>query len=402
MPGQANRSRWIFIFVFTLVLSLAPARALALTPQAGTTYYVSSSVGDDNNDGLSESKPFATIGKVNGLALQPGDRVYLRCGDTWRAERLVITRSGSSGLPITFSSYPAGCTNQPELAGTQPIAGWSTYGTNIYQADLAAGANADKFGYGVNQLFRDGKRLRLGRWPNLEAGDGGYSTIDAQPSGTQISDAALPAGDWKGAVAHIRGMRWYILNRQVTGNSGTTLSVGSALDCWGGCSGWGYFLNNHLLTLDREGEWFYDAASGRVYLYTHGGRPADGQVEGSAILEDDDRSWGAVQLGEDLWDAIAYVTVDNLAMRGWFRHGIATPTNLHPYENHDVILTHNTIEDVDGIGINLATWVWEAGDGRPDGWRGGYNHTVSGNTIERANRMGINNYSAPKTATASG
>lgn len=397
MSGQARIFRWIFILMITLVAPLAPGRTAALAPQAGTTYYVSSSAGNDSSDGLSENKPFATISKVNNLALQPGDRVSLRCGDVWRSDPLVITRSGSSGQPITFTSYPAGCANQPVLSGTQPIAGWSAYRANIYQADLSAGSNAGKFGFGVNQLFRNGQRLRLGRWPNLDAGDGGYSTIDAQPSGTQISDNQLPAGDWKGAVAHIRGMRWYILNRQVTGSSGTTFSLGAALDCWDGCSGWGYFLNNHLATLDQEGEWFYDATAKRVYLYTSRGAPADGQVEGSVILQDDDRSWGAVQLGKDLWDSIAYVSVDNLAIQGWFRHGIATPTNLHPYENHDVSLTNNTIADVDGIGINLATWVWEAGDGRPDGWRGGYNHTVSGNTIQRANRMGINTYTRNST-----
>jgi hypothetical protein len=397
MPGYARILSRISILIFTLAAPLAAGRAAALAPQAGTTYYVSSSAGSDSNTGLSEGEPFATLSKVNSLALQPDDRVLLRCGDVWRTDPLVITRSGSSGNPITFTSYPAGCANRPELSGTQPIAGWSAYSANIYRADLSAGANAGKFGYGVNQLFRDGQRLTLGRWPNLGAGDGGYATIDAQPSASQFRDDGLPAVNWSGAVAHIRGMRWYILNRQVTGNSGTTLSVGAALDCWGGCSGWGYFLNNHLATLDQEGEWYYDAATQQVYLYTSSGLPSDGQVEGTVILRNDDRSWGAVQLGEDLWEAIAYVTADNLAIQGWFRHGIATPTNLHPYENHDVVLSNNAIADVDGIGVNLAAWVWDAGDGRPDGWRGGYNHTVSGNTIERANRMGINTYTRHST-----
>ncbi len=73
---------------------------------AGTTYYVSSSLGDDHNDGLSQSTPFATVSKVNGLALQPGDQVLFRCGDVWRADPLLLTRSGSSGQPITFPGSP--------------------------------------------------------------------------------------------------------------------------------------------------------------------------------------------------------------------------------------------------------------------------------------------------------
>ena len=66
--------------------------------------------------------------------------------------------------------------------------------------------------------------------------------IDSQPADNQIQDAGLPAEDWSGAVAHIRGMRWYILNRQVTGSSGTTLTLGANADCWGAdCSRLGLF-----------------------------------------------------------------------------------------------------------------------------------------------------------------
>jgi hypothetical protein len=45
----------------------------------------------------------------------------------------------------------------------------------------------------------------------------------------------------------IRGMRWYILNRQITANCCKTPSLGATKDSWGGnCKGWSYFLNNHL------------------------------------------------------------------------------------------------------------------------------------------------------------
>lgn len=380
------------VWSIVLLLSLALAGATPVQGlQSGTTYYVAND-GDDGNDGLTPDTAFATIGKVNALDLQPGDSVLFTCGDAWRAEMLIITRSGAAGEPIVFGSYPADCADQPLLSGAQPISGWINHSGYIYVADLSAGENADRFGFGVNQLFRGGQRLPMGRWPNLDAGDAGYSTIDAQPAGNQIADNELPAGDWAGAIAHVKGMRWYILNRQVSDRAGQTLTLGANADCWDGCTGWGYFLNNHFNTLDREGEWYYDAASHHIYLYTTGGIPPDGQVEGSVVLMDDDRSWGGITLGEDLWDAVSYIIVENLAVRGWFRHGIATPTNLHPYENHDVVLRNNTISDVDGIGINLATWVWDAGDGRPDGWRGGHNHTVSGSVIERANHMGINTY----------
>ncbi len=379
------------LLALVLLAILVCGAALPLSVQGAAVIYYVSNDGDDGHDGLSPGNAWATIGRVNAADLQPGDQVLFACGDEWRGEVLTLTTSGQAGSPITIGSYPEGCVDKPVLSGAQPITGWSQHSGNLYVAELGAGDNVGRFPHGANQLFRGEQRLLLGRWPNLDEGDAGYSTIDGQPAGNQITDSQLPAGDWTGAVAHIRGMRWYILNREVSGRSGQTLTLGHDADCWGGCSGWGYFLNNHLNTLDREGEWYYDAATQRVYLYTNGSAPADGEIEGSAILIDDDRSWGGVTLGEDLLgQGISYVVVENLDLRRWWRHGIALPTNFAHYEPHHLTLRHNDIRDVDGIGINLSTWVWDAWDGRPDGWRGGYALTVSGNRIEVANRMGLN------------
>jgi uncharacterized repeat protein (TIGR01451 family) len=378
----------LFLILLATLLPLAvlPAAVRAVA----TTYYVSND-GDDGQDGRSPDNAWATVGRVNAAGLQPGDRVLFACDDEWQGEMLKLTASGQEGSPITIGSYPEGCADKPVLSGAQPIAGWAHHSGNLYVADLGAGANAGHFPHGTNQLFRGEQRLPHGRWPNPDEGDAGYATIDGQPVANQITDDQLPAGDWTGAVAHIRGMRWYILNREVSGQAGQTLILGHDAECWGGCGGWGYFLNNHLNTLDREGEWYYDAATQRIYLYT-GGAPSDVEIEGSAILlVDDDRSWGGVTLGEDLLgQGISYVVVENLDLRRWWRHGIALPTNFAHYEPHHLTLRDNDIRDVDGIGINLATWVWDAWDGRPDGWRGGYDLTVSGNQIEVANRMGIN------------
>jgi hypothetical protein len=396
--------------IFTLALLVAclstgpivPASASIPDPASGVTYYVSSSGGSDGYDGLSQGKPFATVSKVNSLDLQPGDQVLFKCGDTWRADPLYVIGSGSAGQPITFGAYPAGCPNLPILSGAQPISSWAAYSGNIYQTDLSAGANAGKFAYGVNQLFRGDARLVLGRWPNLDSPDGGYSVIDGS-SGSSITDNELPSGNWDGAVAHIKGMRWYILNRQVASSSGKTLNLGAANDCWGACTGWGYFLNNNLNTLDQDGEWYYDTNSHKVYLFSVSGAPPNGQIEGSVILKDDNRAWGGVTLGDDLMgDGPAYITVGNLVLRRWFRDGIAIPTNFAHYEPHHLVIQNNLIQDVDSTGIHLATWVYDAQDGRPSDWRGGYNLTVNGNTIERANRMGIDLYSRESTFSGNG
>ncbi|MCL2158710.1 MAG: hypothetical protein FWH48_04805 [Oscillospiraceae bacterium] len=46
-------------------------------------FYVSSSGGDDGNDGLSPEKPWKTLEKVSGYMFMPGDRIYLKAGDVW-------------------------------------------------------------------------------------------------------------------------------------------------------------------------------------------------------------------------------------------------------------------------------------------------------------------------------
>jgi hypothetical protein len=105
-----------------LVVLIAAALPMSASPTA-VTYYVSSSSGNDTNNGLSEAAPFATVTKVNALNLQPGDRVLFKCGDVWRAQQLILSKSGTELAPIVFSSYPADCINKPSLSGSRPIGG---------------------------------------------------------------------------------------------------------------------------------------------------------------------------------------------------------------------------------------------------------------------------------------
>ena len=383
--------------IYTPLLLMAILSFVLMTPAyaAGTTYYVSSSGGNDLNNGLSGATPFATIAHVNGLNLQPGDSVLFKCGDIWRAETLAITDSGTAGNPITIGSYPANCPNKPILSGAQPVSGWAVHAANIYVADLSAGANAGKFPAGINQLFQNDARLPMGRWPNLDAnGNGGYATIDAH-AGNTLTDNELPSLNWSGARAHIKGMRWYILNRSVTGSSGATLTLNAFPDCWGGsCQNWGYFLNNHLNTLDQEGEWHYDQATNRLYLYTAGGSPAN--IEGSVIIDGADEGFhGGIIVGRYLFEAIHYVTIDNLEVRRWFDNGISTPRNLETEDNSYLTIRHVDIRDVDNAGIFFATWVWNAGAN--SGWRGGRNILVENSLIDRANHIGINSYTTNST-----
>ncbi len=120
-------SRKLFYPLFLISLIDAP---LTMPPHAAandTTYYVSTSDGDDGDDGLSESNPFQSIAKVNALDLQPGDQVLFKCGDTWRAEMLIIIKSGTEGNPSSLALIPLAVKTSPSyLARVRSPVGAST------------------------------------------------------------------------------------------------------------------------------------------------------------------------------------------------------------------------------------------------------------------------------------
>lgn len=76
----------------------------------GTTYYISASTGSDSNDGKSEQSPFKTVLPVNKLAMQPGDNLLFKRGDTFINAHLAPKGSGelTDGRWITIDAYGTG------------------------------------------------------------------------------------------------------------------------------------------------------------------------------------------------------------------------------------------------------------------------------------------------------
>lgn len=71
-----------------------------------TNYYFSSSSGNDTNDG-SVNSPLKTISKLNALLLRAGDIILFKKGDTFIGQ-ILVSYSGSVGLPIVYNSYGTG------------------------------------------------------------------------------------------------------------------------------------------------------------------------------------------------------------------------------------------------------------------------------------------------------
>ena len=83
--------------------------------EEGTAYYISSSIGSDENDGLSEATPWKSFAHIENIDLKPGDRVLLRRGDIWH-ERLTVRGSGRKDAWIFVGSYGDTADPKPEIS----------------------------------------------------------------------------------------------------------------------------------------------------------------------------------------------------------------------------------------------------------------------------------------------
>lgn len=120
MRLDLQHGRFRFPAVATVLALLAAlCGATAAHAAGGTTYYVSSSTGDDSADGTSPSTPWQSLAKVDATGLNPGDSVLFKAGDSWSGQ-LVPNGSGDSAAVITFGAYGTGVRPRIDGNGVQP------------------------------------------------------------------------------------------------------------------------------------------------------------------------------------------------------------------------------------------------------------------------------------------
>lgn len=259
---------------------LAPLAVFTCTLALAADYYVAPT-GNDAAPGTL-ARPFRSLAKA-AATMQPGDTCFLR-GGTYR-EVLAPGKSGEPGKPLRFAAYRGEAVT---LAGTEPLAGaWAVHQGSIYKL-----ATSPAF----SQLFVDGKMMPEARWPNTPPGDLMVYNRGAAGEGTGyevLADPNLPPGDWNGGIVWLwPGSRWTSTSRRITdyqpGKSfrfdvtteAKTKDKFHQEDPYKPRAGNPYLLMGSLAGLDSPGEWFRDAASGAVYLWTPDGKsPASHRVE---------------------------------------------------------------------------------------------------------------------------
>src|ERR1035438_9449318 len=123
-----------------------------------TDYYIAAN-GNDANTGFSGS-PWQTIGKLNAFfsSLQLGDNVYFNRGDVFNGS-ISISRSGSSGSPITIGAYGTGA--DPIISGFNNVTSWRNIGGNIWESTSAVSTLST-----CNIVVINGVNTGMGKYPN--------------------------------------------------------------------------------------------------------------------------------------------------------------------------------------------------------------------------------------------
>jgi parallel beta-helix repeat protein len=263
----------------------------------GVTYYFSTINGNDSRTAAqaqNASTPWQSINKLNSImnTLVAGDKVLFNRGETFTGQ-ITITVSGSSGSPITFGAYGTGV--KPVIDGASPVTNWTSLGGNIWQASFPAGGST------VTGVYMSGKSLPLGRWPNANAANKGYVTINAISGNTMSSNSlsGAPTSNWTGGELGYRQSNWTINRTAITAQSGNTLTVNS----FNGAVGFGFFVQNHSSTLDQNGEWYYDAANKKIRIY-YTSDPNTTNIKATAFSS-------CISVSNR-----NYITIDNLTLQG--------------------------------------------------------------------------------------
>jgi parallel beta-helix repeat protein len=228
------------------------ALVLALTAKGATFYYVDAETGNDANAGTSAQLAWKTIQKVNASQhlLQPGDSILFRAGQLFAGPLLVET-SGAEGKRITYGRYGEG--DKPEITGFISPTEWKAVENGVWETACPVATAAPQV------LTIDGKMYGLGRYPNSDAPNGGYLTVDSHAGKESITDAELaPEPNWTGAEVVIRKHRYIIDRNRITSHAGHTLAY-TAASVYHAVDGHGYFIQNDPRTLDAYGEWHFDS-----------------------------------------------------------------------------------------------------------------------------------------------
>lgn len=311
--------------------------ALMCTRAAATDYYFSST-GDDSRTttaATNPATPWRSISKLNAIfpTLKPGDRVLFKRGEVFPGA-IKVTANGTATAPITLGAYGSG--NKPLIAGYTTINNWVNKGNGLYEAVNSA------FPDRIYMLTMNGQPKALGRWPNADAPLKGYMIIEGATSNSITDHQLTSSPSWTGGEVVIRTSHWTLDRGLISSHSGTTINFTEPEAVGTPKVKYGYFIQNHLRTLDQVGEWAYDKAARKVTMFFGTNNPDNYQVKVSTV---------GVLL--DMRNE-PYIVVDGLAFEGANEEAIAAVyTDRSVIRNCDI--SNSGMYGIEAYGTNYLT-----------------------------------------------
>ncbi len=248
---------------FLLLIVLITASTFA----AQTEYFVASD-GSDTNPGTI-SKPFASLERARDEIRQSNTAgpktVYLRQGTYYLPTTFVLTArdSGTKDSPVTYRRFQQ---EKVTISGGMKLTlKWKPYRDGILKAKTPASMDID-------QLFVDGKRRHMARYPNYDPGATPYNGAAADAfSPDRAKNWADPAGGYIHAMhsAHWGGYHYRITGKKA--NNEVTYEGGWQNNRQMGMHKNERFVENIFEELDVPGEWYHDAKSNTLYYYPDAG-----------------------------------------------------------------------------------------------------------------------------------
>jgi len=221
-----------------------------------TSYYFSSTSGDDNYTSLqarNPATPWKSLDKLNSYFknVSTGDSILFKRGDVFYGS-IIITKSGTVFAPIHFGAYGTG--KKPEISGLATLNKWKAVGNGVYESNCVNNTGA---------LILNGVQQALGRYPNK-----GYLNFESHSGNNSITDNQLTdAINWGSGEVVIKKTRWIIDRNTIVSHKGGTITYSAGNTTYTPTNGYGYFIQNNVKTLDQFGEWYMDSVRHSMMVY---------------------------------------------------------------------------------------------------------------------------------------
>ncbi|HSI78893.1 MAG TPA: malectin domain-containing carbohydrate-binding protein [Lunatimonas sp.] len=264
-------------------------------------YYFSSSIGDDKRTALqaqNPATPWKSIEKVNEVfsTLKPGDGVFFKRGDSFYGT-IHLNGSGIMGSPIRLDAYGTG--KEPIITSFQNISQWTSKGNGVFESGTILNTSL------IKNLLVDGEFHFMGRFPNGDAINEGFLRISGVSGGKTLSSGQLTTSpNWAGGDVVIRKNQWIIDTHKISSHNGNSLTyIGN--ETYPSLKDYGFFIQNHISTLDRFGEWYFNPTSKKLSMFFGNVSPNGRNIEVSTLNNLLTKSYGA-----------SYITIQNLNFKG--------------------------------------------------------------------------------------